>query len=347
MRLTTKTNFSERLEQTFFRNIETGVWKVEERIPTEEELVRTYNASRSTIRRALKHLETKGLIQAVQGMGRRVVSTPEKRTRSVGLFFPAGGLNSGIGNQYLRTLSAIMEERGCNLLIVTGDSAYSSSFDISRFDGIILVGQHLPNEDIQRLSERIPLVVLGHEAPIASVPSYFIDYGAQAALATRFLLKRNHERIAITYGKKSYFYQAGYNMRKGYEWTLMLEGKPHDSGLLFVSELSEHGGRELYRRLKECRPPVTALIAFGHSTLIGLEQEAEASGEDLYDGLEIVCMNVLEGGDHLTRIHCFRCPYEEAARAATEELLRRMGGTAPAEEIYHAYCGKLVEAPSA
>lgn len=315
-----------------------------EKIPTEEALMQEYKASRSTIRRAMRLLEDRGLVKAVQGMGRRVIASPESMPKSVGLLFPSGDLHFGIGYHYLRTLHQATEEAGYSLAIAAGSSAHFSPLDLQKLDGLLLVAQHLPPESIRVLSEKIPLVVLGHEAYSIQVPSFFVDYGAQTAIATRFLLDRGHTRIAVTYGKKSYFYQAGFNMRKGYEWTLMLDGKGFAPELILPAGLTQEGGRALYRQIRGISPRVTALIVFGPATISGMEEEAMAQGRDLSSELEIVCLNHLKEIPLPAWTHVFESPYDHVAGDAFQELLKIIAGEIPKEESHHPYCGRLIEA---
>lgn len=63
--------------ESIFHQLETeikqGVYKVNDFLPTEEELCHTFTASRDTIRRALKLLAQHGLIQKRQGSGSQVI----------------------------------------------------------------------------------------------------------------------------------------------------------------------------------------------------------------------------------------------------------------------------------
>lgn len=338
------TRLRDQLEQTFLKNIQMGRWAKNAKIPTEEVLIQEYQASRSTIRRALKLLEDNGLIKAVQGMGRKVIANVESMPRTVGLLFPTGDLYSGIGYNYLRTLHQAVDEAGYSLSITAGSQLQPNPPDLHKLNGMLLTAQHLPPSEIRSLADQIPLVVIGHEASAARVPSFFVDYGAQTALATRFLLRRGHSRIAVTYGKKPYFYEAGLNMRKGYEWTLRLEDREFAPGLILPASLNREGGRALYRQIREMNPAVTALISYGPATLLGMEEEASALGRKLSDEMEIVCLNHFEDSKLPDWVHSFDCPYERVALDAFQELLRVMNGAAPAEDAQHSYCGRLVEA---
>lgn len=51
------------------RNIQSGVLAVGEQLPTEDELMKTHNASRNTVRAALKELTTRGLVYTRHGKG--------------------------------------------------------------------------------------------------------------------------------------------------------------------------------------------------------------------------------------------------------------------------------------
>jgi GntR family transcriptional regulator len=67
------------------RRIETGEWKAGSRIPSLEELVRTFDVARVTVRQAVEILEAEGLLVAQQGRGTFVSQNlPERRWLRLG-----------------------------------------------------------------------------------------------------------------------------------------------------------------------------------------------------------------------------------------------------------------------
>ncbi|MGA8025733.1 MAG: substrate-binding domain-containing protein [Bryobacteraceae bacterium] len=71
--------------------IASGKYKTGQRIPSEAQLSRTFGASRLTVGRALKELETAGLIERRAGSGSYVTQVPNQRGRTFGLLIPELG----------------------------------------------------------------------------------------------------------------------------------------------------------------------------------------------------------------------------------------------------------------
>lgn len=59
----------QKVKQEVVRQIETGVWKPGDQIPSENRLVKEIGVSRMTVNRALRELSAEGLIIRVQGIG--------------------------------------------------------------------------------------------------------------------------------------------------------------------------------------------------------------------------------------------------------------------------------------
>jgi len=71
------------------RDIESGRWKPGDRLPTEADLVRTFHASRITVGRAVRDLQSAGLVQRRAGSGTYVAAArPSARGLSFGLLIP-------------------------------------------------------------------------------------------------------------------------------------------------------------------------------------------------------------------------------------------------------------------
>jgi len=71
------------------REIESGRWKPGDRLPTEADLVRSFHTSRITVGRAVRDLQSAGLVQRRAGSGTYVASVkPARKALSFGLLIP-------------------------------------------------------------------------------------------------------------------------------------------------------------------------------------------------------------------------------------------------------------------
>lgn len=69
-----------RIFDTLTKRVQTGMYPIDTRLPTEGELCSEFNASRFTVREALRRLVEQGMVQRRQGAGSVVVSiTPQAR----------------------------------------------------------------------------------------------------------------------------------------------------------------------------------------------------------------------------------------------------------------------------
>ncbi|HZG74171.1 MAG TPA: trehalose operon repressor [Chondromyces sp.] len=83
----TKTNKYMQIYQELARNIQDGLYKPMETLPSENELSELYQTSRETIRKALTLLAQNGMIQKIRGKGSLVLDVPK-------MSFPVSGLVS-------------------------------------------------------------------------------------------------------------------------------------------------------------------------------------------------------------------------------------------------------------
>ena len=63
-----------RIETKLRENIDTGIWRIGEKLPSEAELMQHFNVSRSLVRSVLARLNQDGLIKSVQGKGSFVMN---------------------------------------------------------------------------------------------------------------------------------------------------------------------------------------------------------------------------------------------------------------------------------
>ncbi|MBB2945340.1 GntR family transcriptional regulator [Actinoplanes lutulentus] len=87
------------IANTLQARIDSGTYPTGSMLPSEAQLVREFEASRSTVVRALEYLRQLGYIEGVQGKGRAVLGTPRPRSpRLPGRIFAAlHGAEIGVG----------------------------------------------------------------------------------------------------------------------------------------------------------------------------------------------------------------------------------------------------------
>ena len=88
------------------KRIAQGEWKIDDRLPSEQELAQNYGVSRVTFRQAMAQLERDGLIERFQGKGAYVKSNPRCLVQD--LSFPSLDLAHTVTNPI--TSRIILEE---------------------------------------------------------------------------------------------------------------------------------------------------------------------------------------------------------------------------------------------
>ncbi len=111
-----------RLTNTFLEKIRSGEWRPGRQIPTEEELCKSFDVSKITVRRAVANLVFEGQLEKIQGRGTFVKHGPArpgismKTTLVEGVFLPGGTDDitilekreiHGIGEEVLRRMGPV------------------------------------------------------------------------------------------------------------------------------------------------------------------------------------------------------------------------------------------------
>src|SRR5436309_14156297 len=78
------------------RDIESGRWREETKLPSEVDLVRQYGVSRITVTRAVRELQAAGLVQRVARSGTFVTRSRTTPGQSFGLLIPVPGATAAV-----------------------------------------------------------------------------------------------------------------------------------------------------------------------------------------------------------------------------------------------------------
>lgn len=212
------------------QSIRTGLYGSGDRLPTEAELAGRYNASRTTVIRALRDLEDEGLLTRRQGSGSfatpKASSSPHER-RLFGLIVPGVTHDQQLFSIFpaiTEELSVLCHDVGAGLLMGSRmDSASNSSptrmvavaeqMLTHRVDGVFLVPQHMTDigRDVnhqvtQTLSDRgVAMVLLDRDIVDFPQRSRFdlvsVDNHRGGYLLGHHLISQGRRRLAFVSGE--------------------------------------------------------------------------------------------------------------------------------------------------
>jgi len=189
--------------------ISSNILKPGDKLPTELELAKLYNVSRTTSQRALAELERKGLIDRKRGKGSFVSSSRSANihigsNKIISIILPYSG-PSGRLIEYINGASNYAGKNGYYLTIHTTDNdsneereALKGLIKNNEISGAIFYPTRRDNFDILYLLylDNYPIVTIDkrfQSLPLSYVVSDNFNGGYKA---TSFLIENGHERIA-------------------------------------------------------------------------------------------------------------------------------------------------------
>lgn len=185
-----------------------GVWRTW--LPGERALSETVQASRNTLRAALKQLKSEGIIAATPGFGNKVIANPatipdRNRKKTVGVIIPepVGSLRPFVA-LWIDELKDLLTESGCRLRVYEGRQYYLANPNraLQR-----LVSQSAHDAWVLALSSHymqswfaqrgVPCIVAGSLYADVELPFFDVDHRAICRHAAGVLIRQGHRRIAL------------------------------------------------------------------------------------------------------------------------------------------------------
>lgn len=203
---------------TLRREIQSGRWRVGDRLPSEAELVRRFGHSRITVGRALRDLQVEGLIERRAGSGTYVRGPSATGALSFGLLIPDLGetdifepMCQGMMDSPLARQHALVWGSGAGDAPSKAERAWQLALHYLErgVSGIFFAPlEHTPERDAvnQRIARafdeaRIPLVLLDRPLDPYPIPGRHdvvgIDNRAAGAVAADHLLRLGCQRLAF------------------------------------------------------------------------------------------------------------------------------------------------------
>ncbi len=201
------------IQQNILKQIEQGVIKEGEKIPTDDELMKQFSVSKGTVQKAIFELVNRGYLVRRQGSGTYVANRQANELKkSIGLMIPWPATSEGVQAKIFSGAEQACMEQGFHLLpCFTHDSfEYTMKklfylIENERIDGIVLYPlesvESEKNEQILSIAKEnnMPIVIVDHlweGANIEDIPYITSDNYAGSYELTKTLIEEGNKRIA-------------------------------------------------------------------------------------------------------------------------------------------------------
>jgi DNA-binding LacI/PurR family transcriptional regulator len=189
-------------------DIEGGLFKKGEKIPSYDDLGEQYNINRLTVRKAIKILEERDMIHSISAKGTYVGSAPKSSTNvnpsqqaQVGIFSEILDFDS-LGYHHMELLRAISKECGLNgyqMNLIYNDKVKKLDMSlVSQMEGVIAIGP-IQDQNARKLSQLHAFVHIDPQQSSKSI-SVSADYQQGGRIAAEHFLQLQHQHCAVIHG---------------------------------------------------------------------------------------------------------------------------------------------------
>ncbi|MEO6278435.1 LacI family DNA-binding transcriptional regulator [Roseateles sp.] len=248
---------------------------------TLEQVAELAGVSPSTVSRilngtaAVSQLKKDAVQAAIQALGFRPNPVARGlaggRTLSVGVVTQI--ISSPFYGEALLGIERELEQAGYVPLFVSGnwheeDERKAIETLLSRrVDGVIVLAGRIADAELTKVSDSLPVVVVGRQLSGPQLFSFSFDNRLGARLATQHLIDLGHRRIAFIAG--DLLHDDAVERQNGYFDALAAAGIAQDAHLILQSDFTEAGGMLSVSRLLERDVRFTALFASNDQMAIG------------------------------------------------------------------------------
>ncbi len=286
------------LQTWLTEQIEQGVFKPNDKIPTEEELNRITGLARATIRQAIQNLVNMGYLLRKRRLGTFVINreTHTDKLTIFGILVP--DIRKGYTSELVRGAGDEAAKNKHSLILCDTDDLFvKADFHADRLlensiKGVIFVPTAAPDEKnyliIEKFRKRnIPVVLTDRLIPNADFDYVTTDNFQGAYEITKYLILKGHKNIAIIL---STLFSTERQRLEGYKKALADHRVPIDPGIIITDDgpfIEERYLQYAYDLIKQ-RDKITAVFA-GHDRIaLLLYSAAKKMGVAIPENLSIV-----------------------------------------------------------
>ncbi len=300
---------SSTIEDIFRQRILTGVWRPNDRLPSERQLAEELKVCAATVQRHLRELQNEGLICGMPGKGRYVAGVGQRpRTGNIGVvLFDSRHMFHPAMSDVVGSIGRVAAEAKRNLRIFVGNDLADGEVDAEKLpdvsnghagflgspsfmgvDGLIILTQRIDPEMIRTLAGTVPVVCSYHLA-IPNVSSIAFDMAAGTFAAMRHVLDLGHRRIGlITKDSNDAFGRAA---RDGTRLAIAgaeASGVSVDLAIHTPADFVEAEGYRLGKEVLSQPDRPTAIICVDDALPVGVLKAADELGLRVPDDLSLI-----------------------------------------------------------
>lgn len=333
------------LQTWLIEQIEQGIFKPDDKIPTEEELVNITGLARATIRQAIQNLVNMGYLSRRRRLGTFVIhhAVEDHKTPIIGILVP--DIRAGYAPELARGAEDEAAKSKHSIILCNTDDLYiKANFHADRLieqnvSGVIFVPTAAPDEKNRQIVEKfqnhgIPVVLADRNVDHLDCDLVTTNNFDGAYQATQYLIENGHTKIAVVL---STLFSTERQRLEGYRKALSDHGISENPDVVFATRdpFIEEKYYRYVRTLLTQRASFTAVFA-GHDRIAYIvESVAGEMGiripEDLalvgYDDLNLMHPLPVD----LTTMH--QPIYEMGQESMRVILARILGGTSGPRKV--------------
>jgi len=302
------------LQTWLTEQIQEGVFKPNDKIPTEEELVQLTGLARATVRQAIQNLVAMGYLTRKKGLGSFVL-IPQPGTQKqtiVGIIVP--DIRAGYAPELARGVEDTAAKSKHSLMLCSSDDLFiKAEFHANRLiensvSGVIIVPTAAADAKnrmiVQKFKERsIPVVLADRTIGGLEIDHVTTDNFNGAYKLTRYLVSKGHAKIAFVY---SSIFSTEQLRFEGYKKALEEIGLRVDSSIVVghAGPFSDDQFLKYARALLKQRKKMTAVFAAHDRIALAFYTAAKELGLSIPEDLSLVGYDDLNfHGVPLTTMH--------------------------------------------
>ena len=195
--------------------------------------------------------------------------------------------------EVLNGIEAAAREKNYHIILTNTQRDYNKEEEAinlllaKRVDGLLITPVQGRDDDIKNLIEaNIPFVVVGRDFENIELDAVYNNEVKGGFLATEYLIKKGHKRIALIDG---FLYKSPAKGRlEGYKKALKEYGIPWDDSLISVGDIRMEDGHERTKQMLEKDLYFTAIFAYNDMLAFGAMQAIKEKGLRIPEDIGLV-----------------------------------------------------------